>query len=860
MLRFLLFFTVVIALVLHNLPYLIRDQAVIWLLNNGAEKAELTTIEVDWLSGRVLIDGLRAEADNKPPLQLNHLSVDLDYSQLSEKHILLTAVELSGIDIGIREEGDALWLGPINLNGFGSSEPEVESEPLAWSFGLAKLSLVDVDWAAEMSGQKHQLRINTGKVADFYLWDHLQPVLVDIDGSLNNAPLILKSSSKPLPEEKSSELKIQLNNFPLHSVTALFIPELRAMADLDLTIKARSNLQEQNTYVTQSGSMRLRNLSFKQQDITLEQKLLSWNGAMDVSLIGGKLKNLNTKNNLKLTGVQASAAGAQVGFDGLTLKGDVSSQGLKNLLVKGLELDASQLKLQKDKQTVSLAAMQMQGDASSADMQTWGVTLPLLTLNDVSFNADGEPLISLGKGHFKNVEVQNNEESIALGALNLDRLVVQGEGGVFSQWKDIGIKGLSLSNLQKLNVDLISLHESKTRLLLSEKRQLTDVDWLVSRMQSGTQADTAKAISSDSTATSPFHFRIKKILLSGKNPVTIVDAGVKPTFKTTMDINKLELGLLDNQSSGKTPFVLRGKNKFSSLDAKGAIELFSGNYGGNWDVDVKGLELPQVSPYSLQYTGYYLHSGQLSLTTKGTIKKRTLAGTSDIRLNKLEVEAQNTERSGEFNQKVSMPLDTAIMILKDNDDNIDLEIPVDGSLDDPQFGYQTVINKLAGKGMKNAALGYLTKALQPFGALISIAQMAIDAKEKGSFITLQPVYFMPALSVLSDESKQYMSKLAEMMKARKAMRMNICGIAVASDQPPIWAQLLEENKKQKKPLAESALQEQLNLRLEQLAQARSDAIKGQLSAGQGISIERLFSCYPKVDLLSKEKPQVSLGL
>ena len=44
------------------------------------------------------------------------------------------------------------------------------------------------------------------------------------------------------------------------------------------------------------------------------------------------------------------------------------------------------------------------------------------------------------------------------------------------------------------------------------------------------------------------------------------------------------------------------------------------------------------------------------------------------------------------------------------------------------------------------------------------------------------------------------------------------------------------------------------------AQARSDAIKGQLSAGQGISIERLFSCYPKVDLLSKEKPQVSLGL
>ena len=859
MLRFLLVATVVIALVLHNLPYLIRDQAVIWLLKNGAAKAELTAIDVDWLSGRVLLDGLSAEAPNKPPLQANQISVDLDYSQLSEKHILLSAA-LSGIDMGIREEGEALWFGPINLNGFGSSTAEKESKPSAWSFGLTKLSLMDVDWAAEMADQKHQLRINTGQVADFYMWDYLQPVSVDIDGSLNSAPLILKSSSKPLPDEKSSELKIKLNNFPLHSVTALFLPELRAMVDLDLTIKARSNLQEKNTYVAQSGSIRLRDLSFKQKDIALQQKLLSWNGAMDVSLIGGELKNLNTKNNLQLTGVQASVAGAQVEFDSLTLKAEVDSQGLNNLLVKGLELDANQLALRKENQSLSLAAMNMRGGVSSADMQAWDVTLPQFTLNNVSLNADGEPLMTLGKGHFENVEVQRSDDMINVEAMNLGNLVVQGNGGVFSQWKDIGIKGLSLSKLQKMSVDLISLNESKTRVLLSEKRQLTDVDWLVDRMQSGGQANTDKVASSDNSKTPPFHFQIKKILLTGKNPVTIVDAGVKPVFKTTMDIHKLQLGLLDNQSSGKTPFVVKGKNKFSSLEAKGAIELFSGNYGGNWDVDIKGLELPQVSPYSLQYTGYYLHSGQLSLTTKGTIKKRTLAGTSDIRLNKLEVEAQNTERSGEFNQKVSMPLDTAIMILKDNDDNIDLQIPVDGSLDDPQFGYQTVINKLAGKGMKNAALGYLTKALQPFGALISIAQMAMDAKEKGSFITLQPVYFTPAGSGLSAESTQYVAKLAEMMKARKAMRMNICGIAVASDQPPIWAQLLEENKKQKKPLTEPALQEQLTLRLEQLAQARSDAIKGQLSEGQGISIERLFSCYPKVDLQSKEKPQVSLGL
>ena len=200
------------------------------------------------------------------------------------------------------------------------------------------------------------------------------------------------------------------------------------------------------------------------------------------------------------------------------------------------------------------------------------------------------------------------------------------------------------------------------------------------------------------------------------------------------------------------------------------------------------------------------------------------------------------------------------MILQDNDDNIDLQIPLDGSLDDPQFGYQTVINKLAGKGLKNAAMGYLTKALQPFGALISISQMVMDAQEKGLFITLQPVVFEPAKAVLSADSKQYIAKLAGMMRERQGMRLNICGNAVAVDQPPVWAALVEANKKKKEPLDVDILRLELEPKLQQLAERRNDAVKGELSQKHAIDIERVFGCYPKVDLKSKDSPQVSLGL
>ncbi len=92
------------------------------------------------------------------------------------------------------------------------------------------------------------------------------------------------------------------------------------------------------------------------------------------------------------------------------------------------------------------------------------------------------------------------------------------------------------------------------------------------------------------------------------------------------------------------------------------------------------------------------------------------------------------------------------------------------------------------------------------------------------------------------------------------MRMNICGLAVAADQPAIWASLSAENKKRKEPLPEAELKSLQEQKLQQLAQQRSDAIKGELSGKQGIDIERLFSCLPKVDLASKDKPQAALGL
>jgi outer membrane protein OmpA-like peptidoglycan-associated protein len=866
--RFLVASIVVIAVLLHNLPMLMRDQAVLWLLDNGAEKAELKAINVDWFAGRITIDRLHAEAQGKPQLSAEKLLVDLDLSKLTNQKILLTLVEIQGVNSGTREEGESLWLGPIDLNTLSSSEEksEAESGSSSWSFGLSKLTLDEIQWRAEVAGQKHNIVVNSGQLADFYLWDHEQPVSINLDGALNGAPVVLSSSSKPLPTEKSSELSIKLNNFPVHSVTALFLPELKASVDLDLKINAKSDLESKATQIQQSGAIRVRDLQFSKGDLEVIQKALSWNGSVTVALKGNTLRNINSSSDITVQELDLKQAGQQVAADKLQLKTDFSMQGQNQIAVKGLDLSADSLLLKQAGKSISVNQLQLGADASSDDLSYWRVQSPGLTLDQLKLSGTDQELVSLGSAGINAISVDHTDK-MSLGAINLNALKVMGDGGVFTEWQSVFARDLSLVKLSELSINQIGLQNSSTRVHLSEDRQLSDLDWLLAQLgtDEGPSVEKESSVSNEHESnepetTEPFKLHIGDIKLSGVNKLELLDAGVKPVFKTEFDINVLELSQLDTSSDKQTAFLLKAKNKFSTLDAKGNIALFSGDYGGNWELDVKGLELPQVSPYSLQYTGYYMHSGQLNLTSKGTIKDRTLKGDSDIRLNKLEVEAQNTERSGEFDQKVSMPLGTAIMVLQDNDSNIDLQIPVDGSLDDPQFGYQTVINKLAGKGLKSAALGYLTKALQPFGTLISLSKMVVDAQSKGTFISLEPVYFLPGQYSLSAEANAYMQKIAQMMNERKAMRINICGTAVASDKEPVWTNLIESNKKKEKPLPEAELQKQLEPALQQLAEERSDAVKGLLSGQLGINIERLFSCYPKVDLKLESKPQVALGI
>jgi uncharacterized protein involved in outer membrane biogenesis len=139
---------------------------------------------------------------------------------------------------------------------------------------------------------------------------------------------------------------------------------------------------------------------------------------------------------------------------------------------------------------------------------------------------------------------------------------------------------------------------------------------------------------------------------------------------------------------------------------------------------IQGAELSDFSPYAAKYLGYTIHKGKLAVDAHVVIKQRMLQALLKTRLDQFYL--------GEKTQSpdaVHVPVKLCLAIMRDRKGVIDLELPVDGSLDDPNLHY--------GKIVWHAVLNVLTKvATSPFSLLAKLGGGGHD--QDLSFVTFEP--------------------------------------------------------------------------------------------------------------------------
>lgn len=380
----------------------------------------------------------------------------------------------------------------------------------------------------------------------------------------------------------------------------------------------------------------------------------------------------------------------------------------------------------------------------------------------------------------------------------------------------------------------------------------------------GTQAETAPE--------KPMPIAIQQLTLAGDSQIGFEDRTTDPVYHLKLKPEQFSMRDITNSPADKPArLLLKGVlDKSSLLELNGDLALFATQPTFSLKGRIEGLELPPLSAYTIPLLGYRLQSGKANSDIQFTAKGGQVEGSSDLTLNQLEVEPLDSEKMAAMQQQLSIPLETALGMLKDKNNQIKLTLPISGAVDNIQVDPSDAINQAIGRAMKKGAKTYLATALFPFGTLLTLVELAGDAAAK---IQLDPIPFTPGSSQLNPDQHAYLDKIAELLNDRPEVYIRLCGVSAAADM-----EALQQVERQRREAAATKGKKQADgdeetpdssvpppveiseQRLQQLATDRTTSIERYLSTAHKVKTERLISCQPRVEKAEEKKAAARVDL
>ena len=272
---------------------------------------------------------------------------------------------------------------------------------------------------------------------------------------------------------------------------------------------------------------------------------------------------------------------------------------------------------------------------------------------------------------------------------------------------------------------------------------------------SPTPASAVAATPAPAPSPIPANIAIGEIALKS-GQVSYTDNFIKPNYSA--DLTDLEgtVGGFGTQSTQPANVSLSGKvNGSSPITISGAINPLTPLASVDIKANASGVELTPLATYTTKYTGYPIIEGTLTVDVHYLLANQQLTAQNHIVLDHLtfgDRVANSTARN--------LPVRLAVALLKDANGRIDLNIPVSGSLSDPQFSIGGVI--------WHAVENLLLKAdTSPFSLIASLAGATNE--------NLSYIEFAPGYATLTDRATAKLDMVAKALQQKSSLKLVITG-------------------------------------------------------------------------------------
>ncbi|KXW58644.1 hypothetical protein FEMY_08220 [Ferrovum myxofaciens] len=277
------------------------------------------------------------------------------------------------------------------------------------------------------------------------------------------------------------------------------------------------------------------------------------------------------------------------------------------------------------------------------------------------------------------------------GQAQADELAVR--EGRRGQWlwrsKTLFAQGEATLNPLRLRLDQVALSDFYVRLHLLPDATLNWVNLLNPLPVSSPSPSVPKSAGSSppesSSVVAQAAVVIRKVTLQG-GTIHYRDDYVHPPYKANLTRLGGKIEGLSSAENTTARLELRGRVHDAPLLIEGQINPLAQNLFLDMTAQVTGMDLMQFSPYSGKYVGYDIERGKLSFDAHYSVRNHDLQATNHLVLNELT-----------FGKPVAspgithFPVALAVSLLQDPQGRIMVNLPIAGSLDDPQFSVGGVL-------------------------------------------------------------------------------------------------------------------------------------------------------------------------
>ena len=369
--------------------------------------------------------------------------------------------------------------------------------------------------------------------------------------------------------------------------------------------------------------------------------------------------------------------------------------------------------------------------------------------------SQGDVAVKLG-GSAPEITFNGNSEATSIN-------LTDAQGTPFAKWQDLKVTGINFSSDSKLSlvVKNIALSSPSFYIAKSAKGKFNIETLVKSESKAPVKtASSAKAtIKTSNSKASGTSSGLPSITLDkisiNNGSVFYKDSAMEPEF--TLHLSALKGSLTDFTTAKGTPANLdvTGNLNGTPMSAKGSIAPFAKSLSLNLDGSVTSLNMPILSPYSVEFTGYPIKQGQVTYKGAYKIDNGELTSTNNIVINKLEFGAVSPKA------KETLPVGLAVSLLQDRSGQIDLNLPVTGSLNDPEFSVGGIIVKVI--------VNLITKAVTAPFALIG-------SMFGGENLDLNNLVFVTGSARLNDQTEKALAVVGKAMTERPGIKIQITGI------------------------------------------------------------------------------------